>query len=465
MSSEIAIRAGGLGKCYPIFDQPEDRLKQMLVRGRHKYYREFWAVRNVDLDVYRGETLGIVGRNGSGKSTLLQLICGTLTPTIGELTVNGRVAALLELGAGFSPEFTGRENVYMNGSILGLGRDQIDRRFDSIAAFADIGSFIDQPIKMYSSGMYARLAFAIAINVDPDILIVDEALSVGDEAFQRKCFARIKVIREKGATILFVSHAAQIVIELCDRAVLLDAGERILTGPPKKIVSYYYKLLYAPADRALSIREGIQRLDASNEAEGRLDGLPTAAGSGVNEIEEEAEFDESLRPKSTVEYASKGARIRDVHIEDKNGHRVNVLVHGDDYWYCYVVDFEKACFGVSFGMLLKTVTGLGISGFTSHREDECIEEVHAGESVRVRFRFQNRFSAGVYFANAGVEAAVEEGRGYVHRVLDATMFRVKPFRFRQPVPTGLVDFSASDGRGVSVESVGAAESARFMGSR
>jgi lipopolysaccharide transport system ATP-binding protein len=425
----------------------------MLVRGRKKFYREFWALRDVSFEVRRAQTLGIVGRNSSGKSTLLQIICGTLTPTSGEIEVEGRIAALLELGAGFSPEFTGRENVYLNGAIIGLCREEIDERFDRIAAFADIGEFIDQPVKSYSSGMYARLAFAVAINVDPDILIVDEVLSVGDEAFQRKCFARISEIKEGGCTVLFVSHSASAVIELCDWAVLLDAGERILTGSPKKVVSYYHKLLYAPADRALSIREGVQRLDASNKAESRLDDLSIAVGSGVNEIEEEAEFDESLRPKSTVEYASGGARIRDVHIEDRNGRRVNVLVHGDDYWYCYVVDFEKACFGVSFGMLLKTVTGLGICGFTSHREDECIEEVRSGESIRVRFCFQNRFCAGVYFANAGIEAAVAEGRGHVHRILDAMMFRVKPFRLEPPVPTGLVDFSPIDRRAVSLEYV------------
>ena len=199
--SDVAIRIQNLSKCYHIYDKPRDRLMQMLARGRKQYFREFWALKEVSLDVKKGETVGIIGRNGSGKSTLLQMICGTLNPTSGSIQANGRIAALLELGSGFNPEFTGRENVYMNGSILGLSKEEIDSRFDDIAAFADIGEFIEQPVKTYSSGMMVRLAFSVAINVEPEILVVDEALSVGDEIFQRKCFSRIEAIRAGGATI------------------------------------------------------------------------------------------------------------------------------------------------------------------------------------------------------------------------------------------------------------------------
>src|SRR5262245_22220073 len=210
-SDDVAIRIRDVDKHYLIFARPEDRLKQMLVprlqrlacRAQSRYYRDFAALTGVSFDIKRGETVGIVGRNGSGKSTLLQIVCGTLRPTHGTVEVNGRIAALLELGAGFNPEFTGRENVYLNAAILGLSRAEIDERFQSIADFADIGEFIEQPVKTYSSGMYVRLAFATAINVDPDILVVDEALAVGDEAFQRKCYARIEAIKEKGGTILF----------------------------------------------------------------------------------------------------------------------------------------------------------------------------------------------------------------------------------------------------------------------
>ena len=225
MSSELAIRVDDVSKAFAIYDKPHHRLLQQLFpNAGRSWHREFHALRNIAFDVRRGETVGIVGRNGSGKSTLLQIICGTLTPSAGRVEVNGRIAALLELGAGFNPEFSGRENVFLNATVLGLQRSEIEQRFDAIAAFADIGEFMDQPVKSYSSGMYVRLAFAVAINVTPDILIVDEALAVGDEAFQRKCHARIERLRNDGATILFVSHSAGMVIELCNRAVLLGCG-------------------------------------------------------------------------------------------------------------------------------------------------------------------------------------------------------------------------------------------------
>jgi lipopolysaccharide transport system ATP-binding protein len=253
MSSDIAIQAEGVGKSYAMFERPDHRLKQMLFGRWRTYYEQFWALRAVDLEIRQGESWGIIGRNGSGKSTLLQIICGNLTPTIGTVTVRGRISALLELGAGFNPEFTGRQNVYINGIIAGYEKDDVDERMDDILAFADIGPFIDQPVKTYSSGMFARLAFAIAINVNPDILIVDEALAVGDEAFQRKCFARMERIRGDGATILFVSHATGSVIDLCDHGVLLHRGEHLYTGRPKQTVAWYQKLMAAPDDRAISV--------------------------------------------------------------------------------------------------------------------------------------------------------------------------------------------------------------------
>ena len=241
MSSDVAIRIQGVSKVYPVYARPHHRLLEMLwPRGANGRFRdEFHALKKIDLEIRKGHTVGIVGRNGSGKSTLLQIICGTLTPTTGSVEVAGRLAALLELGAGFNPEFSGLENVYLNATILGLHRDEIDRRLDEILAFADIGDFINQPVRSYSSGMYVRLAFAVAINVTPDILVVDEALSVGDEAFQRKCFARIEKIRAEGATVLFVSHSAGTVVDLGDHAVLLDGGEMLTQGMPKRVVSLY----------------------------------------------------------------------------------------------------------------------------------------------------------------------------------------------------------------------------------
>ena len=271
-SNDFAIRVQSLSKCFHIYDAPSDRLKQMLAprlqriarQQPKQYFQEFWALKDINFEIKKGETVGIIGRNGSGKSTLLQIICGTLTPSNGSVQTNGRIAALLELGSGFNPEFSGRENVYMNAAVLGLSTCEIDARFNDIVAFADIGDFIGQPVKTYSSGMMVRLAFAVAINVDPDILIIDEALSVGDELFQRKCFSRIETIKNNGATILFVSHSGGIIVELCDRALLMDSGERLATGSPKEIISRYQKLLYAPSDKHKAIRDQISQADKQN---------------------------------------------------------------------------------------------------------------------------------------------------------------------------------------------------------
>lgn len=239
MSFEMAISAENLSKCYQIYDAPKDRLLQMLVRGRKRFYREFWALDDVSLTVGKGETVGIIGRNGSGKSTLLQLICGTLMPTRGSVRGHGRIAALLELGAGFNPEFTGRENVYMNAAVLGLKRSEIDARFDEIIAFANIGDFIDQPIKIYSSGMLVRLAFAVSVCVEPDILIVDEALSVGDASFQFKCLNRLEELTTKGTTLLFVSHDMSMVKRFCHRVIYLREGRVVASGAPDEMAELY----------------------------------------------------------------------------------------------------------------------------------------------------------------------------------------------------------------------------------
>lgn len=246
-SDDIAIRVSNLSKCYHLYDNPRDRLKQfVLPRLRHiagqaqkQYFREFWSLRDISFDVKKGETLGIIGKNGAGKSTLLQILCGTLTPTAGTVETSGRVAALLELGAGFNPEFTGRENVYLNASVLGLSAEEIDARFDEIAAFADIGLFIDQPVKTYSSGMFVRLAFSIATSVNPDILVIDEALSVGDGAFSKKSFDRIMDMKDAGKTILFCSHSLYQVEAICDQAIWLNNGQAQKSGKPADVVVAY----------------------------------------------------------------------------------------------------------------------------------------------------------------------------------------------------------------------------------
>ena len=243
MSSSLAIHAQNLGKAFQLYDRPIDRLKQMLMRGRRQYYKEFAALHDVSFELQKGEVLGLVGRNGAGKSTLLQLICGTLSPTMGHVSVHGRVAALLELGAGFNPEFTGKENIYLNASILGLSKAEIDERYDAIVEFSGIADFIHQPVKTYSSGMYVRLAFSIATSVDPDILVIDEALSVGDGAFARKSFDRIMRLKEKGATILFCSHSIYQIEALCTRALWLEKGVVRLIGDPSTVVARYQNFL------------------------------------------------------------------------------------------------------------------------------------------------------------------------------------------------------------------------------
>lgn len=247
-NDELAVRVQGLSKCYQIYDRPSDRLRQFIIPrasamlgGQIKqYYRDFWALKDVSFEVRRGETVGIIGRNGSGKSTLLQIICGTLTPTTGTVETRGRVAALLELGAGFNPEFSGRENVFMNAALLGLTREQTEQRFDRIAAFADIGEFMEQPVKTYSSGMYVRLAFAVIAHVDADILIIDEALSVGDAVFTQKCMRFIRSFQAHG-TLLFVSHDMGSVQNLCQSSVWLGRGELLKMGPSKEVVESYLK--------------------------------------------------------------------------------------------------------------------------------------------------------------------------------------------------------------------------------
>lgn len=448
--SEVAISVKGLSKCYEIYESPQHRLKQFILPSVQsmfgmlpkQYFREFWALKDVSFEVKKGEAVGIIGRNGSGKSTLLQMICGTLSPTSGSIQTNGRMAALLELGSGFNPEFTGRENVYMNAAVLGLSKKEIDAKFDDIVAFADIGEFIERPVKTYSSGMYVRLAFAVAINVDPEILIVDEALSVGDELFQRKCFSRIEAIRTNGATILFVSHSGAQIVELCDRAVLLDAGEKLAVGVPKQIVGRYQKMLYAPADKQKVIRDQIRRMNERVIEPGNAveitpheDHLPILSPSELQES-----FDSSLKPSSTIEYESHGAHIEEPSVLTLAGKQVNNLLRGKTYRYTYVVRFTKSACNVRFGMLIKTISGVELGGAMSASSlVNTIPYVQAGMSCQVEFRFNANLNAGVYFLNAGVLGQVGNGEeGYLHRCVDVAMFRI--LSENSSNATAIVDF-------------------------
>ena len=435
MSEQLpVIEVAGLAKCFHTYERPGDRLRQALVpplqrwlgRPPSQYFREFWALRDVSLSIGRNETVGIVGRNGSGKSTLLQCICGTLTPTMGTVRTQGRIAALLELGSGFNPEFSGRDNVFMNGAVLGLSRAEVEQRFDAIAAFADIGAFLDQPVKTYSSGMAVRLAFSVAINLNPDVLVVDEALSVGDELFQRKCFARIETLKAEGMTVLFVSHSGATVVDLCDRAVLLDGGELLSIGKPGEIVSRYQKLLYAPATEREQVRnEIVQSFRGGPSAPPKIDQkeeLPALTQQGLEPF-----FDPNFVPSTTLAYASHGAHILAPAVFTLAGAQVNALVRGQRYRYRYRVAFEAGANQVRFGMLIKTLSGVQLSGAVSAPSlQAAIAWVAAGQTLEVAFEFECLMNPGTYFLSCGVLGLVNGEENFLHRIVDAVAVRVLP---------------------------------------
>lgn len=344
MSSEIAIKIESLSKCYEIYDQPRDRLKQLVLprmqqligRSQNHYCREFWALKDVSFDVKKGETVGIVGRNGCGKSTLLQIITGTLAPTTGTVETHGRISALLELGAGFNPEFTGRENVYLSASILGMTKSAVDERFDQIAAFADIGRFMDSPVKHYSSGMFARLAFSAAVHVDPEILIVDEILAVGDLAFQRKCLNKFYQIRDGGCSILFVSHDPYQVKSICQRALYLDGGLQRMFGPAYSVIDEYAIEMEGLSSGVTLQNEytGDEFVEISNEQISETYAVqpgPSEGGveSSLREVGES--------PKATGSEPDQLYRITDVVFTDGQGMPVEVVVTGQ--LVCLEFDF------------------------------------------------------------------------------------------------------------------------------
>ncbi|MEF2147675.1 ABC transporter ATP-binding protein [Aquilutibacter rugosus] len=423
----------GLSKTYNVYAKPHHRLLQSFDSWLDRVsYTKFPALVDVNFSLRRGETVGVVGKNGSGKSTLLQLICGTLTPTVGEINVRGRIAALLELGSGFNPEFSGIDNIHLNASVLGLSRKEIESKLSSIISFADIGDHIHLPVKTYSSGMYIRLAFAVAICTDPDILVIDEALSVGDEAFQRKCFGRIEELKRLGCTILFVSHSAGSIIQLCDRALLLDQGELIRDGDPKSVVALYQKLLYAAEPAKSKIREQIKNgeLFASSLSVDDED----IGGSDANDIRpavadstfQNERFDSGLVSESKVEYEPNGANIIDPHIVNEAGMRVNILQPGGQYRYRYSVDFSENASTVHFGMMIKSMTGVELFGMSSHPDEQGLPEVRKGSVVEVEFGFKSDFLPGVYFMNAGCTGTLLTGEAtFMHRILDGYLFKIE----------------------------------------
>lgn len=420
---DVAIRVQNAGKCYHIYDRPLDRLKQFFLPGLRRlfgfaqrdYHREFWALKNVSFEVRCGETVGIVGRNGAGKSTLLQMICGTLTPSCGMLETNGRIAALLELGSGFNPEFTGRENVYLNAAVLGVSAEDIARRFESIVEFADIGLFIDQSVKTYSSGMMLRLAFAVIAHVDADILVVDEALAVGDVFFQQKCQRFLKGFQERGGTILFVSHDTGAVTALCDSAVLLSRVRDYTCqkGKTEDICRIYLNELYQ--ERAASKDVATEVIPETKRQQ--------LCYAGVEQTENF--YNVSLFQAHSDSFGVGGAKIRDVWFQDEHGRRVNEVLGGAGICLCLKAEALVRIEAPAFGFMIKDRLGQYIFAEGTNEPFRPHGLVlHAGELVTVAFSFSMPILIqGEYSLNVAVAQGDDHDHFQHHWIHDAIIIR------------------------------------------
>lgn len=398
-ADDVSIRAGNLTKIYKLYDTPKDRVREALHPFRKKYHRPFHALDDVSFEVKKGETIGIIGRNGSGKSTLLQIICGVLHPTSGGVDVNGRVSALLELGTGFNPEFTGRENVYLNSSILGLTKAETDARFERIERFADIGDFIDQPVKTYSSGMYIRLAFSVAINVDPDILVVDEALSVGDIFFQHKCMTRMRQLMKQGVTIVFVTHDMGAVKSLCGEAILLRRGKVAATGRAEDVVNEYVHQM---------LEEDFgSNGNSENAAEGDRRGSDTGILKNSLLFGKNPAFLERTRDFRT---GSGEVKIQNVELLDEKGDRIEACLFKDKLVVRIHLEFFIDCHNPNIGFLVRDKNGVEIIGTNLFQEDISVGSVKKGETLVVDFKFKNILQNGNYSIAPAVCQSDDLGR-------------------------------------------------------
>lgn len=411
MSSEIAISVNAVSKRYEMYAQPRDRLLQFLTLGRRQYFKEFWALRNISFTVQKGETIGILGRNGSGKSTLLQIIAGTLAPSLGEVQTNGVLAALLELGSGFNPEFSGRENIYLNGAILGLAKEEMEERFDEIARFADIGVHLDQPVKTYSSGMAVRLAFAVQACISPQVLIVDEALSVGDEKFQRKCFDYIERLRDDGCSILLVTHSTATVEKFCQRGILLHKGEVHGIGPAKEIVDQYHALLYSDEKAYLRYQNKIVDLDEAT----------TPGASSEPAGESEPGQDQS----SDVDANVVRALIKGWEVLDSTGIPSEQFKTGDSVKISFYVEVLSPIKEVQAGILIRTVEGVSAFGTSTLYHNKNYGNAKRGDLLRFDFILQANLCAGTYFITLAIAEAVSYGDMlYLDRKTDVIVMKV-----------------------------------------
>lgn len=412
----IALRIENVSKQYRIYDHPGDRLKESLTRGRWKRHREFWALRDVSFEVEAGTTTGIIGPNGSGKSTLLQIITGTLEPTHGAVHHEGRIAALLELGAGFNPEFTGIENIYLNAALLGFSRKEIDARLPAIKRFAEIGDFVEQPVKTYSSGMYVRLAFAIAVSANPQILIVDEALAVGDAVFQHRCLRRIKEMQEGGATILFVSHDPHTIRALCTRAILFNAGRVEADGKPSDVLNRYQKIIMSRQHDYETKRLVAEELDETEE----LDVL-----------------DENFRPLNyTYRHGDGTAEILSVELLDAARQPIEFVETGEPVIVRMRARLNAEENDPVCGFLIRDRHGIHIYGTNTEIQQAYFGRIRCGEVVEATFGFSCWLGVGEF----SITAAVHSASGVSFDWVDDCLF----FRVMSPMAVdGVANLNAS----------------------
>lgn len=406
--SEVAIRVDDVSKLYKLYDKPSDRLKESLGLTRKKLYKEHYALHNVSFDVKRGETVGIIGTNGSGKSTILKIITGVLNPSGGHVEIDGRISALLELGAGFNMEYTGIENIYLNGTMIGFSREEIDAKMQDILDFADIGDFVHQPVKTYSSGMFVRLAFAVAINIDPEILIVDEALSVGDVFFQAKCYKKFEDFKKMGKTILFVSHDLGSISKYCDRVVLLNRGKKLAEGTPKEMVSMYKRIM-VNQDKAEEI--AAHQMDMSSLEE-----------DGEKEIKEAAcegqwKNHYNLNP-DVDEYGNGAAEIEDFAIIDENGNYTNAIVKGTRFRLKSKVKFKQDVHDPIFTYTFKNIQGVAITGTNTMYEKKDVPLAKEGETYVATFEQDMFLQGGEYLLSMSCTGYKNGDFQVYHRLYD-----------------------------------------------
>lgn len=397
-NKDIAICVDNVTKIYKLYEKPSDRLKEALGLSRKKLHKEHYALRDINMSIFQGETVGIIGTNGSGKSTILKIITGVLNPTKGNLSVNGRISALLELGAGFNMEYNGIENIYLNGTMMGFSKQEIDEKLQDILDFADIGDYVYQPCKTYSSGMFVRLAFAVAINIEPEILIVDEALSVGDVFFQAKCYHKFDEFKKMGKTILFVSHDLSSIAKYCDRVVLLNKGRVLGEGSPKEMIDAYKQVLvgqYEIPDEEDSLLEDekIMELAAKN-----------ADATGIN--------------PDALEYGTKAAEISNYYVTDAKGRKTTAIIKGEPFTIHYRVKFNQDIPAPIFAFTVKNIRGTEITGTNSMFEKAFLKSVKAGEEKEVTFTQNMDLQGGEYLISFGVTGYEKERFEVYHRLYD-----------------------------------------------